>query len=280
RRDCHRSGSHQEVVRRPRAARQGAELVGVTSRQSAWLRCRISRQPSAPAAPERGPHHRRQGCSSARRCIQQEANGGLTMASERQIAANRRNAHKSTRPRSSARRKRASRTAYRHGLTLSISSTAAFAKQLDKLVHEIAGDTKDEIVLERARAVAQAELELARVRRAKVALIERASAFGELDRPQLTVAQMIRVANASDRGRPFVPKAIDASATMPSQKPERSAEAVRRVLPELRKLDRYEHRAAAQRDKRSLISLAEEKARTIFSCISWQNEANFPKWVQ
>ncbi len=122
------------------------------------------------------------------------ANGGLTMASERQIAANRRNARKSTGPRSGAGRKRASRNAYRHGLTLSISSTAAYAKQLDKLVRKIAGDTEDEIVLERARAVAQAELELARVRRAKVALIERASAFGELDPPQLTVAQMIRVA--------------------------------------------------------------------------------------
>jgi hypothetical protein len=97
------------------------------------------------------------------------------MASERQIAANRRNARKSTGPRSSGGRKRASRNAYRHGLTLSISSTAAFAKQLDKLVHKIAGDIEDEIVLERARAVAQAELELARVRRAKVALIDKMS---------------------------------------------------------------------------------------------------------
>ena len=92
------------------------------------------------------------------------------MASERQIAANHRNARKSTGPRSGAGRKRASRNAYRHGLTLNITS-AAFAKQLDKLVREIAGDSKDAIVLERARAIAQAELDLARVRRAKVSLI-------------------------------------------------------------------------------------------------------------
>jgi hypothetical protein len=104
------------------------------------------------------------------------------MASEQQIAANRRNARKSTGPRSGAGKRRASRNAYRHGLTLSMASTAAFAKQLDKLVREIAGDSKDAIMLERARAIAQAELDLARVRRAKVALIERASAFGELDR--------------------------------------------------------------------------------------------------
>jgi hypothetical protein len=39
-------------------------------------------------------------------------------------------------------------------------------------------------------------------------------------------------------------KPIDTSATTPSQEPYRSAEAVRRVLPELRKLNRYERRAA------------------------------------
>jgi hypothetical protein len=41
-------------------------------------------------------------------------------------------------------------------------------------------------LLERARAVAQAELDLARVRRAKVALIERACAFGK-DRMQTSL---------------------------------------------------------------------------------------------
>jgi hypothetical protein len=171
------------------------------------------------------------------------------MASERQIVANRRNARKSTGPRSSAGKKRASRNAYRHGLTLSITSAAAYARQLDKLVREIAGDTEDPILLERARAIAQAELDLARVRQAKVALIERGSAFGELDLPRLTVTQMIRVVRAFDRGRLIAPNVIDASATMPSQEPERSAEAIRRVLPELRRLDRYERRAAARRDR-------------------------------
>ena len=71
------------------------------------------------------------------------------MASEGQIAANRRNARKSTGPRSGAGKKRASHNAHRHGLTSSIASTAAFAKQLDKLVREIAGDTEDAITLER-----------------------------------------------------------------------------------------------------------------------------------
>ena len=182
------------------------------------------------------------------------------MASERQIAANRANAGKSSGPRSSAGKSRASRNAYRHGLSLSITSSAAVARQLDKLVRKIAGNTEDAILLERARALAQAELDLARVRRAKVALIARASAFAELEPPQLfsSMTQIIRAINALDRGS-SLPEPIDASATMPSQDPDRSAEAVRRVLPELRRLERYERRAAARRDRAVFNILIERK---------------------
>jgi hypothetical protein len=152
-------------------------------------------------------------------------------------------------PRSGAGRKRASHNAYRHGLNLSITSTAAFAKQLHKLVHEIVGNT---VILERGRAVAQAEFEIAQVRRAKVALIERAAAFGQLDPPRVfsTVSQFIRLFNSLDRGQvASFPEPVDSSALMPSQEPYRSAEAIRRVLSELRKLDRYEWRAAGRRDQ-------------------------------
>src|SRR5262245_36080473 len=183
------------------------------------------------------------------------------MASERQIAANRRNARKSSGPRSAAGKKRASRNAYRYGLTLSITSTATFAKQLDRLGREIAGDSKEPIVLECARAVAQAELELVRVRRAKVAVIERVHAFGELNPPELSVKQIAHFFDALDRGVLILPKHIDASATMPSREPDRSAEAIRRVLRELRALDRYERRAIAQRDRAALDLMGRDVCR-------------------
>jgi hypothetical protein len=51
------------------------------------------------------------------------------MASERQIAANRRNASKSAGPRSQSGKSRASRNAYRHGLSRTSTNTA-FAKQV------------------------------------------------------------------------------------------------------------------------------------------------------
>ena len=63
------------------------------------------------------------------------------MATERQIAANRCNARKSTGPRSRAGKSRASRNAYRHGLSRSIGTDTVFAEQLETLAREIAGDS-------------------------------------------------------------------------------------------------------------------------------------------
>jgi hypothetical protein len=70
---------------------------------------------------------------------------------------------------------------------------------------------------------------------------------------------MIRLLNAFQRGRLIDPKPIDASATMPPQEPHRSAEAIRRVLPELCKLERYERRAAARRD-RAVVNFVVEQS--------------------
>jgi len=105
------------------------------------------------------------------------------MATERQIAANRRNANRSTGPRSRAGRKRAAGNATVHGLTANLLSSATLAEQVEKLAREIAGSFEDAILLQYARDVARAEIDLARVRRIKVALIERVSAIGTLDGP-------------------------------------------------------------------------------------------------
>jgi hypothetical protein len=172
------------------------------------------------------------------------------VASERQIAANRRNARRSTGPRSSAGKSRASSNAYRHGLSLSVGASTPLAPQLEKLARKIAGNAVDAITLERAREIAQAELDLARVRRAKVALIERAGVFAAANCPQVSVSQVDELLKATvERGSATMPEPTDSAPMIPPQDPDRSAEAVRRVLPELRKLDRYERRAAARRDR-------------------------------
>jgi hypothetical protein len=142
------------------------------------------------------------------------------MATKRQSSANRLNASKSTGPRSSAAKKRSSRNAYRHGLRLSLTSSAAFAKRLENLAHKIAAGSKDEIILEYARAAAQAELDLARVRQVRVALIARVSALGALDAPQIfgSLAEEMRYLRSilSGRAPPVLPERVDHSATMPT----------------------------------------------------------------
>jgi hypothetical protein len=106
--------------------------------------------------------------------------------------------------------------------------------------------------LEYARAAAEGEFGIARVRQAKVALIQRILASDRLEQPKPDV-QLSREIKAFikglhqgklDRG----PSLVDAFETMPSVEADRLAEAVRRALPELIKLDRYERRAAALRD--------------------------------
>jgi hypothetical protein len=177
------------------------------------------------------------------------------VASARQIAANQRNAHKSSGPRSRAGKRRASHNAYRHGLTSTIIRNA-FAKEVEDLACKIAGGTDDASILECARAMAHAQLDLARARRAKISVIERASAFGYLDPPQVnSTRELICLIKAFGRDG-VIPPAPDPSAPMPPQEPYRSAEAIRRVLPELLRLDRYERRACARRDRalRELIA--------------------------
>jgi len=76
-------------------------------------------------------------------------------------------------------------------------------------------------------------------------------AFGAANRPRTfqSLAQVKRFFSGLDRGELVLPNPVDAAPAMPETEPERSAEAVRRALPELVKLDRYERRAAGQRER-------------------------------
>jgi hypothetical protein len=172
------------------------------------------------------------------------------MATEKQIAANRRNAAKSTGPRSAAGKKRAGRNAYRHGLSLARASTPTLSKQLEERARELAGTSEDQVILGLAHAVAAAEFDVDRVRRTKVSLIRCVSAFGGVD-PRRIVRGIIRWLrtyedSANMEEPPWRLALSTAPAPMPPREPQRSAEAIRRCLPHLRKLERYEERAAAR----------------------------------
>jgi hypothetical protein len=175
------------------------------------------------------------------------------VASEQQIAANRRNADKSTGPRSLAGKRRASSNAYRHGLAAGIRASEGFADKVDRLARKIAGGSNSPVALAHARSAAEATLDLARVRSMKVALIEHIAALGELDpRPEFNAMEIawlsLKAAGLPTRGI-RAPKLMEPPVPLPSQEPDKSAEALRRALPALLKLDRYERRALSRRER-------------------------------
>ena len=94
------------------------------------------------------------------------------MASDRQIAANRRNAKKSTGPRSEAGRKASRRNARRHGLAVAIETDPAFHDDIEKLARVLSLSCGMQNVDERARDVAGAELDLLRIRKIRASLFE------------------------------------------------------------------------------------------------------------
>ena len=172
------------------------------------------------------------------------------MANDRQLKANRANSAKSTGPRSTGGKKRAGKNAYRHGLSLSIDLTAN-AKQVENLARKIAGGSGSKIVWDHAINAAQAQLDLARVQRVKIALIERVLARGTVDAANTSVSasKLVQRVKRILAGRDIFPEPVDPLSTMPTDEPERSAEALRRALPELLKLVRYERRALLRRDR-------------------------------
>ena len=175
----------------------------------------------------------------------------MPMASTKQIAANRRNAKRSTGPRTAGGKNRASGNALRHGLTRRLSG-AEFARDVEALAREIAGGNAS--AMPWAREAAEAALELDRVRRTKVAVIEHVAALGRLDpapifRAPLDEAAWIILHYWGERWWPSRPKLAVPLPAMPTDEPARTAEAVRRALHELVRLNRYERRAVARRDR-------------------------------
>jgi hypothetical protein len=93
------------------------------------------------------------------------------MATERQIAANRANAKKSTGPKTAAGRLRSSRNAFRHGLSLPLRLDTATSKKADAIARLLTRDQADAEQLTAATEVAQAQLELLRIRAVRAKLM-------------------------------------------------------------------------------------------------------------
>ena len=132
------------------------------------------------------------------------------MATDRQIAANRRNGSLGRGPKTSAGKARSSRNAFKHGLSIPVNREKSLRRPIAVLARILA-QSEAGSVLGQAQAAAEAELELVRARAAIEAVLTRAGITAEWNGG-----------------------------------PERGA-AVIRVLPELQRLERYERRAFSKR---------------------------------
>jgi hypothetical protein len=165
------------------------------------------------------------------------------------MVTNRNNGLGSTGPRSAGGKNRASRNSFRHGLSVLGHLGKERTQWIERLAREIAADSAHPISLECAYVAAAAEFDLAQVRRVKVAMINRMIVFGELEPMQTfrSVGQAKRFLSKVARGSLTIPNVAKSSSPIPATEPERTTEAIRRVLRDLIKLDRYERRAAARR---------------------------------
>ncbi len=153
------------------------------------------------------------------------------MASERQLRANRRNAQKSTGPRSRTGKMRASRNAYRHGLSSPILQDTDWITNVEELAREIVDSTDGQIDPAPARSIAYAQLEVLRVRSITTAVVARILADREYGGRT----------TSADRKHLAVPP------TVSSEELDLTAEAIGRALSALKVLERYERRAVSKR---------------------------------
>jgi hypothetical protein len=87
------------------------------------------------------------------------------MTADRKAVSNRKNAQRSTGPRSELGRRHSRRNALRHGLAIAIGSDPSFQEDIDVLAMALMGGRGEQNVGEFARQAAEAEMDLLRIRK-------------------------------------------------------------------------------------------------------------------
>ena len=170
------------------------------------------------------------------------------MTSPRKIQANRANARTSTGPKTARGRARAAHNARRHGLSLSVFADPALSEQVEAVAREIAGEPSNDDIYQLARAIAEAQIDLQRVRSARHQFLsdrlndryddprastrEKQSVVGDLLRPrapEIPTAALVRYVTSTQQG------------------PHKLATILLQEAKQLQALDRYERRALSRR---------------------------------
>ncbi len=170
------------------------------------------------------------------------------MTSERKIKANRANAQASTGPKTPHGRAHSVRNAFRHGLSLSVQSDQTLAEDVQALTRQIAGQHASADIEILARRVAEAQVDVRRVRDARYQFLSDALANRYKYKSQADLRKKLKVIK-----RFLTPKLAniplpafieDYLVSMP-EGPIKFATILSQET--LRAMDRYERRALSRR---------------------------------
>jgi hypothetical protein len=169
------------------------------------------------------------------------------VTSKQKIDANRANARASTGPKTDQGRARSAQNALRHGLSLPVEADPTLSKQVEVLAREIAGPGASAEMLERASKVAEAQIDLRRVRHARHQLLSRTlgdpnyKSRASLRKERFFTRRLWRIA-------PYIKKeTLEAHLPATPQGPSKFATIVSDHFRQLAAIDRYERRALSRR---------------------------------
>ena len=170
------------------------------------------------------------------------------MTADRRARVNRLNAQKSTGPKSLEGKRRAAQNARRHGLSLPVTADPERCEEINRLAHIIAGEGSSLKRLEVALRVAEQQVDLMRLRRARLLLLN--SAPARMKQP--TVGEKLLAASALLNN----PMDLDALVRFQDIKDRECGAGapplelgLELLTPKLLSLDRYERRALSRRKK-------------------------------
>jgi hypothetical protein len=172
------------------------------------------------------------------------------VTSPRKITANRANARLSSGPKTAVGKTRSAQNAFRHGLNVPVVDNPALASNVETLARRICGGNDlNPIVLEAARRIAEAQIDLRRVRAYRHRLIEQALGDPEF---QTTAAQRAQLKVLTEFLRksgnvPMPDESLPVAIPQPPQGPGKLAVILAEFARELARLDRYERRALSRR---------------------------------
>jgi hypothetical protein len=159
------------------------------------------------------------------------------LTSERKIKANRANARASSGPKTAQGRARAARNSLRHALSLPVCSNPALSEEVETLTREIAGPGAKAETKELARRVAEAQIDLRRVRYARHQLLSRTLADPHYESR----------ANTQEKPQDLPEATVLQIVTTTPQGPYKFAMILSQEAKKLLAMDRYERRALSRR---------------------------------